>query len=212
MADYPTFGLENWDDELKAYIDDADTAVANAAQLAASNAESAANSYTDGAVAGLDTPAWASISDKPATFSPSAHAHPISDVTDLQTTLDAKAADNAVVKLTGNQTIAGTKTFSSAPSVPDGSFTTAKVTGLATSLTDLASRSNHTGTEPVSALPTSVVLSVVVPAGGPAPARPDADSGRIVIWRVTDLADAPALVSSGTAGRYEVDIVALREA
>lgn len=42
----------------------------------------------------------------------------ISTVTDLQTTLDAKAADNAVVKLTGNQTVAGVKTFSSSPIVP----------------------------------------------------------------------------------------------
>lgn len=35
-----------------------------------------------------------------------------------QATLDLKANDNAVVKLTGNQTIAGTKTFSSSPVVP----------------------------------------------------------------------------------------------
>ena len=35
----------------------------------------------------------------------------------VQTQLNAKAADNAVVKLTGNQTIAGTKTFSTTPVV-----------------------------------------------------------------------------------------------
>jgi hypothetical protein len=40
----------------------------------------------------------------------------------VQTSLDAKALDNAVVKLTGNQTIAGTKTFSSAPSLPNNSI------------------------------------------------------------------------------------------
>lgn len=45
-----------------------------------------------------------------------------------------KANDNAVVHLTGAETIAGTKTFSSAPSVPDASFTTGKVTGLDTAL------------------------------------------------------------------------------
>lgn len=38
------------------------------------------------------------------------------------------------VSLTGAETIAGVKTFSSAPVVPDGSFTTAKVTGLDTAL------------------------------------------------------------------------------
>lgn len=46
----------------------------------------------------------------------------------------AKAADNTVVKLTGNQTVAGTKTFSSAPAVPDNSFALAKVSGLVTAL------------------------------------------------------------------------------
>ncbi len=36
----------------------------------------------------------------------------------MDTALAAKAADNAVVKLTGNQTIGGTKTFSASPVVP----------------------------------------------------------------------------------------------
>lgn len=48
----------------------------------------------------------------------------------VDTLLGGKADDNAVVKLTGAQTLAGTKTFSSAPSVPDGSFTISKTTGL----------------------------------------------------------------------------------
>lgn len=43
-------------------------------------------------------------------------------------------SDAAEVRLTGNQTIAGTKTFSSAPSVPDSSFTIAKTTGLQTAI------------------------------------------------------------------------------
>lgn len=40
------------------------------------------------------------------------------DNVNLATALNAKADDNAVVKLTGNQTIAGTKTFSTSPVVP----------------------------------------------------------------------------------------------
>lgn len=44
--------------------------------------------------------------------------------------ISAKADDTAVVKVTGAQTVAGVKTFSSAPVVPDASFATAKVTGL----------------------------------------------------------------------------------
>ena len=44
----------------------------------------------------------------------------ISTATDgLQTQINAKAANNAVVKLTGNQTISGTKTFSASPLVPN---------------------------------------------------------------------------------------------
>lgn len=42
----------------------------------------------------------------------------------------AKADDSAVVKLTGNQTVAGVKTFSSAPVVPDASFGVAKLSGV----------------------------------------------------------------------------------
>lgn len=40
----------------------------------------------------------------------------------IQTQLDAKAADAAVVKLTGNQTVAGAKTFSSDVTVPDDPY------------------------------------------------------------------------------------------
>lgn len=37
------------------------------------------------------TPAWADITGKPASYPPSNHSHPISEVTDLQTQLDAKS-------------------------------------------------------------------------------------------------------------------------
>jgi hypothetical protein len=52
----------------------------------------------------------------------------------LLTTVAGKAEDDEVVHLTGNETIAGTKTFSSAPAVPDASFTIAKTNGLQTAL------------------------------------------------------------------------------
>ena len=56
------------------------------------------------------------------------------DNTNLAAALNLLAADNAVVKLTGNQTISGTKTFSTVPVVPDGSIAQAKVTNLTTDL------------------------------------------------------------------------------
>jgi hypothetical protein len=69
------------------------------------------DSGNDGASSGLD----ADLLDgnHASAFALTSHSHTISDVTNLQTSLDAKAADNAVVKLTGDQTIVGTKTFSS---------------------------------------------------------------------------------------------------
>lgn len=48
------------------------------------------------------------------------HTHTISDVTNLQTSLDAKANANATVNLTGDQTVAGIKTFTSFPVLPTG--------------------------------------------------------------------------------------------
>lgn len=47
---------------------------------------------TEGPTGGSASAAWADITNKPASFTPSAHAHPISDVTNLQAGLDGKAA------------------------------------------------------------------------------------------------------------------------
>ncbi len=48
--------------------------------------------------------------------------------------VSALALDSAVVHLSGNETIAGTKTFSASPAVPDGSWAIAKTTGLQSAL------------------------------------------------------------------------------
>lgn len=52
----------------------------------------------------------------------------------ITTSIASKADDADVVKLTGAQTIADIKTFSSAPVVPDASFAIAKVSGLQAAL------------------------------------------------------------------------------
>lgn len=54
--------------------------------------------------------------------------------TTISNQLAAKADDTDVVHLTGNETIAGVKTFTSAPVVPDASFAIAKVSGLQAAL------------------------------------------------------------------------------
>lgn len=48
------------------------------------------------------TTTWSGITDKPATFTPSAHSHPISEVTGLQTALDAKQAAGSYATLDGS--------------------------------------------------------------------------------------------------------------
>lgn len=62
---------------------------------------------------------WNNLTNKPATFAPSAHTHVIADVTNLQTTLDGKAALNGSgsqnfatnnLSVAGNLTITGTIT------------------------------------------------------------------------------------------------------
>lgn len=49
---------------------------------------------------------------------------------DITVAVESKATDTAVVHNTGAETVAGVKTFSSAPVVPDASFAAAKLTGV----------------------------------------------------------------------------------
>lgn len=91
-----------------------------------------------------------------------------SQVINLPADLAAKAADSAVVHLTGNETVGGTKTFSSAPVVPDSSFTIAKVTNLQPSLDAKAADSavvHNSGTETIGGTKTFSTMPVVPDAG-----------------------------------------------
>ena len=67
----------------------------------------------------------------------------LSAQTDLQNALDAK------VNVAGDQTISGVKTFSSAPVVPDASFSIAKVSGLQTALDALNTLATNLGNDKV---------------------------------------------------------------
>jgi phage-related tail fiber protein len=80
---------------------------------------------------GGTTVAWDDVTGKPSTFPPSTHGHAISEVTNLQTTLDGKAATihaHAIADVTGLQTALDGK----APTTHN--HTTAQVTGLDTAL------------------------------------------------------------------------------
>lgn len=65
----------------------------------------------------------------------------IADLTDdlaaIDTALAGKANADAVVLLTGNQSISGVKTFTSAPVVPSDAFPESAVAGLTTALSDI---------------------------------------------------------------------------
>ncbi len=74
------------------------------------------------------------INDAADTITFSLSGVPQSSIANLVSDLAAKAADSAVVHKTGTESIDGVKTFTSAPVVPDASFTIAKTSGLQTAL------------------------------------------------------------------------------
>jgi hypothetical protein len=80
-----------------------------------------------------------------------------SSISTLNSTVATKAADNAVVKLTGNQNISGTKTFSTAPVVPDNSFEIAKINGLQSALNAKAPLASPTFTGTVGGITKAMV-------------------------------------------------------
>lgn len=119
----------------------------------------------------------------------------------ITTALAAKAADSAVVHLTGNETVAGTKTFSSAPAVPDASFAIAKTSGLQTALdgkTALTAVLTQAATL-VAALGTNVGIALTQPytdaASEGRPAGP-ADWPWIIIGGTTTDTDPASMITN----------------
>ena len=73
-----------------------------------------------------DSVDWANITSKPETFTPSAHNHPISEVTDLQDKLDAKADKTAIADM-ATKTWVGEQGFLTA--VPEEYVTETELSG-----------------------------------------------------------------------------------
>lgn len=129
--------------ELQSEIDSIDvTSVINDSTTGASSTWSsskidseiadAVSALVDGAPALLDT-----LNELAAAIGDDA-----SFATTITNSIATKANDADVVKLTGAQTVAGVKTFSSSPVVPDASFAIAAVSGLQAALDSKASNAD----------------------------------------------------------------------
>jgi len=102
-------------------------------------------------------------SESPATFDDYLRTH-AAFIAQLR---DGKAIDADVVKLTGNQTVAGVKTFSSTPVVPDASFGFAKLSNIATARV-LGRKTSGSGV--IEELTISDLLTLIDAVGGLIPA------------------------------------------
>lgn len=98
-------------------------------------------------------------SENPATFDDYVRTH-AAFIAQLR---DGKAVDTDVVKLSGAQTVAGVKTFSSAPVVPDASFALAKLSTIATA-TVIGRKTAGTGAAEV--LTMADLLTLIDAVGG----------------------------------------------
>lgn len=112
--------------QVQALIDDVNTSTTTvwSSSKTQSEIDAAVASLVDGAPALLDT-----LNELAAALGDDA-----SFATTVANSIATKADDSSVVKLTGDQSIAGIKTFTDAPVVPDASFTIAKTSGLQTAL------------------------------------------------------------------------------
>lgn len=89
-----------------------------------------------------------------------------SKINNLPADLAGKANDADVVHDTGNETIAGIKTFNSAPVVPNDSFTQAKVLNLTTDLAGKANSSHTHAQADVTNLTTDLAAKYTLPGTG----------------------------------------------
>ena len=127
-------------------------------EAAATKANEAAESANDAAAkanAAVDGFNWENLKDKPTSFTPSAHTHAIADVTNLQTTLDGKAAashnhaisdvTNLQTTLNGKAAASHTHTITDITNISSASVSSASSAGYADSSgkASFATKSEH---------------------------------------------------------------------
>jgi len=106
-------------------------------------------------------PSWASISDKPAAFAPTAHAHLVSEIAGLQGALDAKQP-------AGSYASAAQGAKADTASQPGHIHARADVTGLDSALATKITGSGVADMQVVTALPSSpspTTFYIVIPSG-----------------------------------------------
>lgn len=146
--------------------------------------------------------AWANVTGKPTTFAPSAHAHPIADVTGLQTALDGKLGSTATAAaatklatartftfsgdLTGSFTFDGSANVSASAQVADNSHnhTIANITSLQTTLDGKAATAHTHGSGDITDFATAVNAQIVAYIDGQAGADADLDTLREILDQI----------------------------
>lgn len=99
----------------------------------------------DAALAGGGTSSWDDLEDLPTDFPPSAHGHPISDVSGLQTALDDKVADTDPRLSDARTPLAHTHPATAVSTVPATTGLDPASTDVEKALTELAARPSGGG-------------------------------------------------------------------
>lgn len=104
--DVPVKSVNSKTGDVNLTAEDVGAETPQGSQQKANQAETNANNYTNQQINALPDPTWGNLQGKPTTFPPSAHNHPIGDITGLQTALNN--LENSIGNLSSLSTSAKT--------------------------------------------------------------------------------------------------------